>query len=42
MHLNEEIVNFFNSMIISKWQPYELRGGGVYLDQIKSFRLLRR
>jgi hypothetical protein len=23
IHLNEEIVNFFNSMTISKWRPYD-------------------
>jgi hypothetical protein len=30
IHFNEEIVNFFNSMIISKWRPYDFRGEGVY------------
>jgi hypothetical protein len=39
IHLNEEIENFFNSMIISKWLLYNFRRG--ILDQIKSFRLLR-
>ena len=26
IHLNEEIENFFNSMTISKWRPYYIRG----------------
>jgi hypothetical protein len=35
IRLNEEIENFFNSMIISKWLYNDFRGG--ILDQIKSF-----
>ena len=42
IHLNEEIVNVFNSVIISKGRPYDFRRGGIFLDQIKSVRLLQR
>jgi hypothetical protein len=35
IHLYEEIVNIFNSLII----PYNFRRGGIFLDQIKSVRL---
>ena len=39
IHLNEEIVNVFNSLIISKGRPYDFRRGEICLDQIKSVRL---
>ena len=39
IHLNEEIANVFDSLIISK-DDHTILGGGIFLDQMKSVGLL--
>ena len=31
-HLNDEILSFFNTMIISEWRPCDFRGWGIKLN----------